>query len=97
MIATGLILLAALIILLPTLAPLQRQRRLQQQLEQHRALLDALPEGLLLVNGDGRIRLHNAAAARLLGQSGTVLQGTPLQQWLPHSASTAARPFSAAC
>jgi diguanylate cyclase (GGDEF)-like protein/PAS domain S-box-containing protein len=82
MIATGLAILAALAILL-SLVLLQRQRRLQQQLEQQRALLEALPEGLLLVNGDGCIRLHNAAAARLLGDPSTALLGTPLQQWLP--------------
>nr|WP_298146344.1 diguanylate cyclase [uncultured Pseudomonas sp.] len=61
------------------LALLQRRR----QLEQQRALLEALPHGVLLVDGDGCIRLHNAAAARLLGQSKTGLAGTALQQWLP--------------
>lgn len=79
MIATGLTILAALAALL-SLVLLRQSRR---QLEQHRVLLDALPDGLLLVSDNGRIRLHNAAAARLLGQPGTALQGTPLQQWLP--------------
>lgn len=80
MLATSLAIIAAL--LLVTLVLLQRLRRVKQQLAQHRALLDALPEGLLLVNRDGRIDAHNAAAARLLGHPSTTLQGTLLQRWL---------------
>jgi diguanylate cyclase (GGDEF)-like protein/PAS domain S-box-containing protein len=83
MLATSLAIIAALLLVSPTLVLLQRLRRANRQLAQHRALLDALPEGLLLVNRDGHIGVHNAAAARLLGHSAATLQGMPLQRWLP--------------
>ncbi|WP_372877566.1 diguanylate cyclase domain-containing protein [Pseudomonas sp.] len=83
MLATSLAIIAALLIVSPTLVLLWRLRRANRQLAQHRALLDALPEGLLLVNRDGHIGVHNAAAARLLGHSAATLQDTPLQRWLP--------------
>jgi len=92
MLATSLAIIAALLIISPTLVLLQRLRRANRQLAQHRALLDALPEGLLLVSRDGRINLHNAAAARLLGHSAATLQGTPLQRWLPPSGEHATPP-----
>jgi len=92
MLATSLAILAALLLVTPTLVLLQRLRRAKQQLAQHRALLDALPEGLLLVDRDGRIDVHNAAAARLLGHPAATLQGTPLQRWLPPSGEHATTP-----
>ncbi|MDX1722675.1 MAG: diguanylate cyclase [Pseudomonas sp.] len=82
MLATSLALIAALLLISSALL-LQRLRRVKQQLAQHQALLDARPEGLLLVSRDGRIGVHNAAAARLLGHPAAALQGTPLQRWLP--------------
>ncbi|WP_372866485.1 diguanylate cyclase domain-containing protein [Pseudomonas sp.] len=92
MLATSLAIIAALLLVLPTLVLLQRLRRIKQQLAQHRALLDALPEGLLLVNRDGRISAHNAAAARLLGNPTATLQGTPLLRWLPTPGEHATTP-----
>lgn len=92
MLATSLAIIAALLLVTPTLVLLRRLRRVNQQLAQHRALLDALPEGLLLVNRDGHISVHNAAAARLLGHPTAALQDTPLQRWLPPSGEHATTP-----
>jgi diguanylate cyclase (GGDEF)-like protein/PAS domain S-box-containing protein len=69
-----------------TLLLLQRQRRLKQQLQDHRALLNASANGLLLLDAEGLIHLHNAAAATLLNAN-TPLLGTALQQWLPQLAA----------
>ncbi|MDM8349221.1 diguanylate cyclase [Pseudomonas sp. sp1636] len=82
MLATSLAIIAALLIVFSALV-LLCLRRVKQQLAQHRALLDALPEGLLLVGHDGRVSVHNAAAARMLGNPAATLQGTPLQRWWP--------------
>jgi len=92
MLATGLAIIAALLLVSSALVLLQRLRRAKQQLAQHQALLDALPEGLLLVSRDGRISVHNAAAARLLGNPAATLQGTPLQRWLPQPGEHATTP-----
>ncbi len=85
MIATSLAIIAALLIVSLALV-LLRLRRTEKFLAQHRALLHALPEGLLLVNRDGRISMHNATAARLLGHPAASLQGMPLPRWLPQPA-----------
>ncbi|MNQ15515.1 Cyclic di-GMP phosphodiesterase Gmr [compost metagenome] len=99
MLATSLAIIAALLIVSPTLLLLRRLRRAKQQLAQHQALLDARPEGLLLVSSDGHISVHNAAAARLLGHPAATLLGTPLQRWLPpageHAATPARQPIPA--
>jgi diguanylate cyclase (GGDEF)-like protein/PAS domain S-box-containing protein len=92
MLATGLAIIAALLLVSSALVLRQRLRRAKQQLAQHQALLDALPEGLLLVDRDGHISVHNVAAARLLGHPATALQGTPLQGWLPPSGEHATTP-----
>ncbi|WP_339906700.1 diguanylate cyclase domain-containing protein [Pseudomonas guineae] len=78
--------LALLLMATSTLLLLQRQRRLKQQLHNHRALLDASANGLLLLDDKGLIHLHNAAASNLLSAN-TSLQGTALQQWLPQLAA----------
>lgn len=65
-----------------TLLLLRRQRRLKQQVREQRALLDASADGLLLLDEEGLIQRHNAAAATLLNAD-AALRGTPLQQWLP--------------
>jgi diguanylate cyclase (GGDEF)-like protein/PAS domain S-box-containing protein len=82
--ATGLTLIATLLLVCLLLALLLRQKRqLKQQLAEHHALLHAHPDGLLLVDADGFINLHNNAAAQMLGNPNTPVDGTPLQSWLP--------------
>lgn len=84
MLITGLTLIATLLIVGLLLARLVRQKhRLKQQLAEHRVLLQAHPDGLLLVDDDGLINLHNRAAAQMLGNPTTPVDGTPLQRWLP--------------
>ncbi|WP_462115364.1 sensor domain-containing protein, partial [Lysobacter xanthus] len=46
-----------------------------------RAMVDASPEPTLVLDEDGRIRLHNAAAAEALDAADRLL-GTPLTAWL---------------
>ena len=65
-----------------------RERHAREQLAQYRALVESLPEGLLLVGRDGRIRQHNQAASRLLAGGEQHLIGSPLEDWLPHSKAT---------
>ncbi|MDA7088452.1 diguanylate cyclase [Pseudomonas sp. SA3-5] len=91
MIATSLAIIAALLIVSLALV-LLRLRRIENHLAQHRALLDSLPKGLLLVSRDGRISVHNAAAARLLGHPAATMQGLPLARWLPQPGEHAATP-----
>jgi diguanylate cyclase (GGDEF)-like protein/PAS domain S-box-containing protein len=67
-----------------------RERSAQQQLGEYRALLERLPDGVILIGADGRIRRHNAAAARLLGDTGAALEGAPLSHWLPQLNQAAA-------
>jgi len=71
-----------LLLTLMTLRLLQRQRRLTQQLHEQRTLLDATSDGLLLLDEQGLIRQHNAAAASMLNATAPLL-GTTLQHWLP--------------
>jgi diguanylate cyclase (GGDEF)-like protein/PAS domain S-box-containing protein len=85
------------LILCATLLPLallavlmRRERSAQQQLGEYRALLERLPDGVILIGADGRIRRHNAVAARLLGDSGATLVGARLGYWLPHLDQAAA-------
>ncbi|MGV8843532.1 MAG: diguanylate cyclase domain-containing protein [Pseudomonas sp.] len=92
MLATSLAIIAALLSISSALVLWQRVRRLKQQLAHHQALLDALPEGLLLVNHDGHISLHNAAAARMLGHPAATLHGMPLPRWMPQPGEHAATP-----
>jgi diguanylate cyclase (GGDEF)-like protein/PAS domain S-box-containing protein len=91
MLATSLAILAALLIVSLALV-LLRLRRIEQHLVQHRALLDSLPQGLLLVSRDDRISVHNATAARLLGHPAATLQGMPLPRWLQQPGEHAATP-----
>lgn len=81
MLVTSLAIVTALLLASSALL-LQRLSRAKQQLAQHQALLDALPEGVLLVNRDGHIRVHNTAAARLLSHPAARLRDTPLKRWL---------------
>lgn len=84
MLTTGFTLTAMLLLVCLLLALLLRQKgRLKQQLAEHHALLHAHPDGLLLVDEDGFINLHNNAAAQMLGNPSMPVDGTPLQTWLP--------------
>jgi len=51
--------------------------------ELSRALLESASDGILLVDGTGRIILVNAAATRMFGYSRTELMGQPLEILLP--------------
>ncbi|TWC38506.1 PAS domain S-box-containing protein/diguanylate cyclase (GGDEF)-like protein [Pseudomonas sp. SJZ079] len=83
--------LCATLLLLALLAVLmRRERSAQQQLGEYRALLERLPDGVILIGADGRVRRHNAAAARLLGDTGAALVGAPLSHWLPQLNQAAA-------
>jgi hypothetical protein len=56
MLATGLTLIATLLLVCLLLVALLRQKRqLKQQLAEHHALLHAHPDGLLLVDADGLV------------------------------------------
>ena len=60
--------------------------RTKEQLELSelsRALLESASDGILLVDGTGRIILVNAAATRMFGYSRTELMGQPLEILLP--------------
>lgn len=78
----------ALLLLALLLTLRHRERHAREQLAQYRALVESLPEGLLLVGRDGRIRQHNQAASRLLAGGEQHLIGSPLEDWLPHSKAT---------
>lgn len=64
--------------------------RTSEQLERERAfnasILDNTAEGILVVDGEGRISYANPAITRMLGCSGDELQGTGLIEWIdtPH-------------
>ncbi len=88
MVILSLIILAALLI--GCCWRLTSRRQATQRVAEQQALLDALPEALLLLDSDGRIRLHNAAAVQLLGNPTLPLQGEPLQRWLPQFSASAA-------
>jgi len=47
------------------------------------ALLDASPDGLLLVDGDGVIVVANPSAAAIFGRSADELVGSPVEQLVP--------------
>jgi signal transduction histidine kinase len=67
----------------------QRNSELQAAQERMDAVLAALAEGLLITDGQGRIRRANAAAAALCNQPLTALLGQPVAGLLPLPAEPA--------
>ncbi len=60
-------------------------RGLEAEANAYRALLDELPEALLLCDAQGRVYWANRAASLLFGEGRRELQGRSLQEWLPKS------------
>jgi PAS domain-containing protein len=58
-------------------------RGLKEVAEWWRALLDAAPDALVVVDEAGRIRLTNAAASNLFGYSAAELLGAPVETLVP--------------
>ncbi|GBD12481.1 Alkaline phosphatase synthesis sensor protein PhoR [bacterium HR24] len=54
------------------------------------AALDASPDGLLVLDAEGRVRFTNAAAASFLGRDRASLAAQPLAWFLPHEAAVEA-------
>lgn len=52
--------------------------RLAAQQEELRAVIDHMPDGLVLVDGEGRVRLVNRIGARVLGREPHEVVGAPL-------------------
>jgi C4-dicarboxylate-specific signal transduction histidine kinase len=61
----------------------QHLRQVQEMEEQTRALIETSPAAILIVEGDGTIRLANQAAHRLLRTDGGALAGDPISRYLP--------------
>ncbi len=76
-------------------------RRLRDSEERYRSMVEALNEGVLIFDHDGRVQGCNAAAERLLGRSLADLQNGALDQWRPitpegHTLSTEELPVTLA-
>ncbi|MDD0843980.1 diguanylate cyclase domain-containing protein [Pseudomonas sp. Gutcm_11s] len=86
-----LLLLLILVCALPSLVLLGLLLRRQRQLHQLGELLQQLEQGVLQLDGNERIRQHNAAAAELLGCAGQDLRGQALERWLPEPVQVQAK------
>jgi PAS domain S-box-containing protein len=73
-----------------TITRLNRYRRLLAERVRLAQLIELSPNGILVVDAVGRIRLANQALARLLrAESGAALEGQPLSVWLTADAAVA--------
>ena len=73
-----------------TITRLNRYRRLLAERARLAQLIELSPNGILVVDAAGRIRLANQALARLLRvDSGAALEGQSLSAWLPAEAAEA--------
>ncbi|MGH8705276.1 MAG: sensor histidine kinase, partial [Burkholderiales bacterium] len=63
---------------------LQRGRELETQMRVNQLVIEDMPDGVLVLDGDGRVVLHNPQARRLLGVE--TLHGTQLARLLPEFA-----------
>jgi len=74
---------AALSVFTLFVAVILRERSARNQLARYRALIEQLPDGVMLVDANGFIRQQNAAAVRLLGSAEVALVGSQISNWLP--------------
>lgn len=64
----------------------QHERELQAAMQRYRQTLDAVPAGMLLADGDGRIVMINSHLLQMFGHDADELLGRPVECLLPERA-----------
>lgn len=67
-------------------------RRVEESEQRLRMVFDALPTGLMMIDGDGRVVFANLQAARLFGYDDGELLGTDVESLIPGGGFSAADP-----